>query len=76
MAVSQRCAPQLYKDSLTPALHRRFTKAASIALLLCYIESVLIGDKSSRTLQSRNRGVQELRHAFETRGKRLIFTEQ
>lgn len=48
MAVtSQRTAPQLYKDSLTPALHRRFTRAAGIALLTCYVESVCIADKSS-----------------------------
>ena len=43
--------PALYKDLLTPALHRRFTGAAGIILLICYVESVLIGDKSSCELK-------------------------
>lgn len=33
-----------YKDFLTPAMHRRFTSATTGALLLCYIEAVLISD--------------------------------
>ena len=33
-----------YKDFLTPAMHRRFTNATTGALLLCYIESVLMSD--------------------------------
>jgi len=39
--------PALYKELLTPALHRRFTGAATVILLVCYVEAVLIGDKSS-----------------------------
>lgn len=37
----------LYKNFLTPALHRRFTGAALIVLLICYLEAVLIGAKTS-----------------------------
>jgi nucleoporin NDC1 len=33
-----------YKDFLTPAMHRRFTSATTGALLLCYIEAVLMSD--------------------------------
>ncbi|MCJ1244344.1 hypothetical protein MMC30_001542 [Trapelia coarctata] len=44
-------APQarvrFYREFLTPALHRRFTRAAGLALLLCYVEAIAIGDKSS-----------------------------
>ncbi|KAI9788830.1 MAG: hypothetical protein M1835_002054 [Candelina submexicana] len=47
MAAQMRAGPRLYRDFLTPALHRRFTKAATITLLVCYVEAVLIGDKSS-----------------------------
>lgn len=31
-----------YKDFLTPALHRRFSYAAALALAVCYIESIFI----------------------------------
>ena len=37
----------LYRDFLTPALHRRFTSAALIILVICYAEAVLIADASS-----------------------------
>ncbi|KAL9073239.1 MAG: hypothetical protein Q9161_003071 [Pseudevernia consocians] len=36
-----------YRQFLTPALHRRFTSAALITLVVCYAEAVLIADKSS-----------------------------
>ena len=36
----------LYREFLTPALHRRFTNAALITLVVCYIEAILIADKS------------------------------
>lgn len=36
-----------YRQFLTPALHRRFTSAAFITLVVCYAEAVLIADKSS-----------------------------
>ncbi|KAI4258212.1 MAG: hypothetical protein L6R42_005231, partial [Xanthoria sp. 1 TBL-2021] len=36
-----------YRELLTPSLHRRFTQAAGVSLLLCYIESILIGDSWS-----------------------------
>ncbi|KAI4199387.1 MAG: hypothetical protein LQ350_004676 [Teloschistes chrysophthalmus] len=39
-----------YRDLLTPVLHRRFTQAAGICLLLCYLEAIIIGDKSSLSL--------------------------
>ena len=42
----------LYREVLTPALHRRFTSAALITLVLCYAEAVLIADKSSSELDS------------------------
>lgn len=38
---------RLYREFLTPALHRRFTQAAGVSLLICYAEAVIIGDKSS-----------------------------
>lgn len=38
---------RLYREFLTLALHRRFTHAAGIALLICYAEAILIGDWSS-----------------------------
>lgn len=37
---------RLYKDFLTPALHRRFTSAAGIVLAACWLEAVLIGDRT------------------------------
>lgn len=37
-----------YKELLTPLLHRRFIKAAALILALCYVETLIIGDKSSR----------------------------
>ncbi|KAL9604978.1 MAG: hypothetical protein Q9219_000166 [cf. Caloplaca sp. 3 TL-2023] len=45
MAASVRT--RLYREFLTPTLHRRFTQAAGISFLICYVEAVLIGDKSS-----------------------------
>ncbi|MCJ1364732.1 hypothetical protein MMC16_003848 [Acarospora aff. strigata] len=38
---------RLYREFLTPALHRRFTAAAGVTLLACYVEAVLIGEHSS-----------------------------
>ncbi|MCJ1475215.1 hypothetical protein MMC13_003875 [Lambiella insularis] len=38
---------RFYREFLTPALHRRFTRAAGFTLLICYAEAVIIGDKSS-----------------------------
>lgn len=35
-----------YRDFLTPALHRRFTKAFGLAIGVCYIESILLSDLS------------------------------
>ncbi|KAL8718716.1 MAG: hypothetical protein Q9225_004180 [Loekoesia sp. 1 TL-2023] len=43
---------RLYREFLTPALHRRFTQAAGVSLLVCYVEAVIIGDKSSSLLFS------------------------
>ena len=37
----------LYKELLTPVLHRRFTGAAAFILIVCYVEAILIGDKTS-----------------------------
>ncbi|KHJ36106.1 putative nuclear envelope protein [Erysiphe necator] len=36
-----------YKDFLTPALHRRFINGLSVCFVLCYLESVIIGEKNS-----------------------------
>lgn len=36
-----------YKAFLTPALHRRFRTAAYLALFICYVISLLIGECSS-----------------------------
>src|SRR5215469_8747942 len=35
-----------YRDFLTPVLHQRFTSAFVLAIGVCYIESVLLGDWS------------------------------
>ncbi|KAL9612121.1 MAG: hypothetical protein Q9167_003273 [Letrouitia subvulpina] len=40
-----------YKELLTPLLHRRFIKAAALILALCYVETIIIGDKSSPSLR-------------------------
>ena len=50
MAVSGR--PRLYKEFLTPALHRRFTRAAGLALVICYVEATVWGEKNSCKLLS------------------------
>ncbi|KAI9829064.1 MAG: hypothetical protein M1832_000087 [Thelocarpon impressellum] len=42
-----RVGPRPYKDILTPALHRRFTNAASVVLLVCYAEAIIIGENTS-----------------------------
>ncbi|KAI9797798.1 MAG: hypothetical protein M1833_005301 [Piccolia ochrophora] len=47
MSAPQRLGPRPYKDFLTTALHRRFTRAAATAFVLCYIEAVFIGEKDS-----------------------------
>ncbi|KAL8814021.1 MAG: hypothetical protein Q9223_006727 [Gallowayella weberi] len=41
-----------YRELLTPSLHRRFTKAAGVSLLLCYLEAIVIGDKSSSGIRT------------------------
>ncbi|KAL4873171.1 hypothetical protein BDV12DRAFT_160513 [Aspergillus spectabilis] len=39
--------PRPYLRILTSALHRRFVHASALSLLVCYLISILIGDKSS-----------------------------
>ncbi|KKK21534.1 nuclear envelope protein [Aspergillus rambellii] len=39
--------PRPYRRILTSALHRRFVHASALALLVSYLVSILIGDKSS-----------------------------
>lgn len=41
-------APQArpYRDFLIPVLHQRFTSAFVLAISVCYIESILLGDWS------------------------------
>ena len=36
-----------YREFLTPALHRRFTRAAGVVFLACYVEAILLGEKKS-----------------------------
>ncbi|TVY50022.1 Nucleoporin [Lachnellula occidentalis] len=45
MAPAKKARP--YKDFLTPAMHRRFAMATSTLFGLCYLESILIGEKNS-----------------------------
>ena len=45
--MATRVRTPFYREFLTPALHRRFTGAAGIALVICYVSAVLIGEKSS-----------------------------
>lgn len=47
MAAPVRAKLQTYKDVATPLTHRRFTDATAVALLLCYVEAILIGEISS-----------------------------
>ncbi|KAJ5610373.1 hypothetical protein N7510_007092 [Penicillium lagena] len=44
MAAAQ---PRPYRRIVTSALHRRFVHASALALLVCYIIAIAIGDKSS-----------------------------
>jgi nucleoporin NDC1 len=46
MALASKPEPKArsYKDFLTPAMHRRFTSATTGALILCYIEAVVMSD--------------------------------
>ncbi|KAJ5105426.1 hypothetical protein NUU61_002773 [Penicillium alfredii] len=44
MAAAQ---PRPYRRILTSALHRRFVHASALALLVCYVVAIAIGDKSS-----------------------------
>ncbi|KAJ5569914.1 uncharacterized protein N7459_009344 [Penicillium hispanicum] len=44
MAAAQ---PRPYRRILTSALHRRFVHASALALLVCYLTAIAIGDKSS-----------------------------
>lgn len=39
-----------YRRFLTSAFHRRFVHASVLALLLCYFESIWLGEKTSRKL--------------------------
>ncbi|KAL3468307.1 nucleoporin protein Ndc1-Nup [Aspergillus heterothallicus] len=39
--------PRPYRRILTSALHRRFVHASALSILVCYLISILIGDKSS-----------------------------
>ncbi|KAL2867909.1 nucleoporin NDC1 [Aspergillus lucknowensis] len=39
--------PRPYRRILTSALHRRFVHASALSLLVCYLISIFIGDKSS-----------------------------
>jgi ABC-type branched-subunit amino acid transport system permease subunit len=38
---------RLYRELLTPLLHRRFTSAASLVLCACYVETILIRNWAS-----------------------------
>lgn len=40
--VVKRARP--YRDFLTPALHRRFTSAALLALAVCYVDAVWMAE--------------------------------
>ncbi|KAJ5484998.1 hypothetical protein N7539_004986 [Penicillium diatomitis] len=45
MAVASQVRP--YRRILTSALHRRFVHASALSLLVCYVISIVIGDKTS-----------------------------
>ena len=45
--MASRIAPRRYMELLTPLLHRRFVKAAGVALGVCYAEAILIGEMRS-----------------------------
>jgi len=45
----------LYREFLTPALHRRFTSAAVVILVICYIEAILTGEKSGGSEQTQTK---------------------
>ena len=41
-----------YRDFLTPALHRKFTRASFLALLLCYCEAIWMGEWDCKASKS------------------------
>jgi nucleoporin NDC1 len=41
-----------YRDFLTPALHRRFTKASRYTLLICYLIACFMGEWDNGELDS------------------------
>lgn len=41
--------PRPYRDFLTPSLHRRFTNAALIALVACWLEAASMSDGGCET---------------------------
>lgn len=68
LAVMATLRTPLYKEYLTPALHRRFTNAAVIVLGFCYIEAILIADKSSCELPDPHFMQTSDSHAWKTFG--------
>jgi nucleoporin NDC1 len=49
MASPMKPKPRPYRDFLTPALHRQFTHAAGLSLVLCYVEACLISNSPRRS---------------------------
>jgi len=47
--IQSRAIARPYRDFLTPSLHRRFTNAALLTLVLCYVEAVWMGQWNSRS---------------------------
>jgi len=47
MATPTPRRPRPYRDFLTPALHRQFTRAAGLAIAVCYAEAVYLGATDS-----------------------------
>lgn len=50
--MASRLPSRRYVELLTPLLHRRFVRAAGVALAVCYIESILVGEMRSCKLLS------------------------
>ena len=44
--------PVLYREVLTPSLHRRFTDCSLLVFAFCYIESILLAEKTSCELHA------------------------
>lgn len=66
--------PRPYRRILTSALHRRFVHASALSVLVCYIISVVIGDKSSCKSPPLSQRRQHLAHMIANKRPTLQYS--